>query len=166
MDGTPSSYVTFGCHHSRQLALMDMHVQPEGAGTDLHSCMFRDLDIESGACPAGGMVVTALRLGGSTQQFSGLTGDIGALAPLGVHLVTLYMYGQGGITGDVAGLSGLTYLDLRYCRGVTDWPLVTSDGRTFHSANDHTGTYSAADDTACASVSCEAQTFCFHGECQ
>ena len=51
-DGTPSSYVTFGCH-SRQLAqLMDMHVQPEGAGTDLHSCLFRDLDswISGDAC--------------------------------------------------------------------------------------------------------------------
>ena len=51
MDGTPSSYVTFGGHHSRQLAqLMDMHVQPEGAGTDLHSCLFRDLDIECPEC--------------------------------------------------------------------------------------------------------------------
>ena len=52
MDGTSSSYVAFGCHHSRQLALMDMPVQPEGAGTDLHSCPFRDLDswISGDAC--------------------------------------------------------------------------------------------------------------------
>ena len=72
------------------------------------------------------------------------------------------------VYGDPAGLNSLAALatlSLRNTRIADDWwPFATESGRTF--APDNTfGTYSGADDPACAAVICEAPNICAHGTC-